>query len=200
MAKVTGPFGGFKARNQIGKTYVFFLWKGINCVRTWLIPNNPNSAAQQTQRGNFNDLVDFWHNASMIADDKTAWERAAGAVKYKPQSGFNRYIGVLRSIFAELGANEQVYGYANASTGHLIFQFDHTGAAPAGGDVYTCVYGTSPTSMPYSTTGAWFGGIWTVGPFNTGFAAGVKMYFQVQWRNVGGQLKGATGIYMETLT
>ena len=34
-------------------------WKGINYLRAFVIPANPNTAAQQTQRGKFSRCVDF---------------------------------------------------------------------------------------------------------------------------------------------
>lgn len=200
MAKVTGAFGGFGTRQQIGKAYVFFIWKGINAIRTWVIPNNPNTGQQQAQRNNFKALIARWHSANMNADDKTAWERAAGQVRFKPQSGFNRFLGVLRAIFFALGANEYVELYTLLADAHAAFSCQFTASAPVGGDTFNLNYGTSPSSMPYNTTGAYAFGVWTLGPFDTGFAAGVKLYFKVNWTEVGGVTKGATGIYTETLS
>jgi hypothetical protein len=46
MAKVTGPLYSMSASGKIGNAMVHFAWKGINVVREWLIPSNPQSAAQ----------------------------------------------------------------------------------------------------------------------------------------------------------
>jgi len=50
MAKVKGPLFSLDARGQIAKTLVYMGWKGIADVRKYVIPANPNTAAQQTQR------------------------------------------------------------------------------------------------------------------------------------------------------
>ena len=50
MAKVTGPLYSMSASGKIGDALVFFGWKGINVVRGFVIPSNPQSAAQGDQR------------------------------------------------------------------------------------------------------------------------------------------------------
>ncbi len=54
MAKVTGPLFSLSASGQIAKTLVFMKWKGIADVRKYVIPANPNTAAQQAQRATYN--------------------------------------------------------------------------------------------------------------------------------------------------
>lgn len=53
-------------------------------------PANPNTAAQQAQRGLLADTVQAWRLGSMASTLKTAWNLAAG-ISGKPQSGFNLY-------------------------------------------------------------------------------------------------------------
>lgn len=50
MAKVTGPLFSMSASGKIANAMVFFGWKGINVVRSWVIPANPQSANQGDQR------------------------------------------------------------------------------------------------------------------------------------------------------
>ena len=50
MAKVTGPLYSMGASGKIGNAMVFFGWKGVNCVRQWLIPANPKSEGQGDNR------------------------------------------------------------------------------------------------------------------------------------------------------
>lgn len=88
MAKVKGPLFSLDARGQIAKTLVFMGWKGIATVRKYVIPANPNTAAQQTQRGYFKDAVAEWHTDGFSAIDVTAWNLYALALKVA-QSGFN---------------------------------------------------------------------------------------------------------------
>jgi hypothetical protein len=46
MAKVTGPLMSLSASGKIGDAIVFFPWKGVNAVRQWLKPTQPNSTLQ----------------------------------------------------------------------------------------------------------------------------------------------------------
>jgi len=50
MAKVTMPLLSTEARGKIADAIVFFPWKGINVVRQWLKPANPQSAGQMQAR------------------------------------------------------------------------------------------------------------------------------------------------------
>jgi len=51
MAKVKAPLMSFDARGQIAKSLVYLGWKGLKTVRQYVIPANPKSSDQQTQRG-----------------------------------------------------------------------------------------------------------------------------------------------------
>jgi len=46
MAKVTGPLLSMSASGKIADAMVFFGWKGRACVRSFVIPANPQSADQ----------------------------------------------------------------------------------------------------------------------------------------------------------
>lgn len=50
MAKVTGPLMSMSASGQVGKAIVFAAWKGVNYVRQYVIPSNPESEDQGDQR------------------------------------------------------------------------------------------------------------------------------------------------------
>jgi len=50
MAKVSGPLYSMSASGKLGDAMVYFGWKGVNVVRQWLIPANPQSATQGNQR------------------------------------------------------------------------------------------------------------------------------------------------------
>lgn len=50
MAKVTAPLFSFTASGKIGDAMVFFGWKGLACVRQFIIPANPQTATQGNQR------------------------------------------------------------------------------------------------------------------------------------------------------
>ena len=91
MAKLHGPLFSLDARGQFGKTLVYSIWKGLNYARKYVIPSNPNTAAQQTIRGYFSAAV-----AAYKAEDqatKDAWDVANTAIG-KPMTGFNYYLGL----------------------------------------------------------------------------------------------------------
>jgi len=50
MAKATGPLYSLSASGKLANAMVYFTWKGINVVREWLKPANPQSASQGDQR------------------------------------------------------------------------------------------------------------------------------------------------------
>lgn len=50
MAKVTGPLFSLDARNAIGKAIVYSYWKGVNYVRSRVIPKNPKKDDQAEVR------------------------------------------------------------------------------------------------------------------------------------------------------
>jgi len=50
MAKVTGPLFSISASGKLGDAMVFFGWKGVNVVRGYVIPSNPQSTGQGDQR------------------------------------------------------------------------------------------------------------------------------------------------------
>lgn len=56
MAKVTGPLFSISASGSIAKSMVHFGWKGINVVRQWVIPSNPQSANQGDARVAFGGM------------------------------------------------------------------------------------------------------------------------------------------------
>ena len=100
MAKVTGPFMSVDASGTIYKTLTASIWKGRNYIRGYFRPTNPNTEAQQTQRGLMADAVAAWQALVAVTPDsgaegdemyKDKWNVAARDV-YPPISGFNYYV------------------------------------------------------------------------------------------------------------
>lgn len=91
MAKLTGPLFSLAASGKLAKSLVYMKWKGIDDVRKYVIPANPRSDDQMTQRGYFEDAVDEWHGAGYTAVDNTAWNLFATTMA-KVMSGFNSMI------------------------------------------------------------------------------------------------------------
>ncbi|GAI60181.1 unnamed protein product, partial [marine sediment metagenome] len=102
MAKVKGPLFSLGASGQLAKTLVYMNWKGIDDVRSYVIPANPKTADQQTQRGYFTNAVDQWHTDGFTLDDVKAWNLLALALK-EALSGFNVYVRLkVNALIAEL--------------------------------------------------------------------------------------------------
>ncbi len=66
---------------------VFYIRRGTQCVRTHVIPRNPNTEAQKAVRRNFADAVHSWQ--SLSSDEKSDFDRKA---RYMNMSGYNLYI------------------------------------------------------------------------------------------------------------
>lgn len=67
MARLTGPLFSLAASGTIAETLTFARWKGIQYVRTRVVPGNPNSAAQQEVRGVFSTLTEMYKRMPAIA-------------------------------------------------------------------------------------------------------------------------------------
>lgn len=93
MAKVLMPLLSDSARGAIAETLVYFPWKGLNAVRSYVVPANPNTAAQQVQRGYMIEAVLQWRTLGYTAVDKTGYN-AWALLDPKPMSGFNKYVSL----------------------------------------------------------------------------------------------------------
>jgi len=89
MALVKAPLFSLDARGKLADTLVYAIWKGLNYCREYVIPFNPNSAAQQTIRGYFTDAVAAYQ--AELPATKTAWDVAVKALGWA-MSGFNYYV------------------------------------------------------------------------------------------------------------
>jgi len=91
MAKVTGPLMSMDARGKIADSLVFIGWKGIQTVRQFIIPANPDTDKQKAVRAHMTLAVARWHDVNLTADDKEAWDAYASLMP-KPMSGFNTFV------------------------------------------------------------------------------------------------------------
>lgn len=67
MAKLKAPLLSLGASQQLGKTLVFFNWKGIDVVREYVIPAYSRTTLQATQRDYVKDGVAMVHTAQAVA-------------------------------------------------------------------------------------------------------------------------------------
>jgi hypothetical protein len=197
------PFMGIRASGQFGKSLVAFSWKGINAIRSYVIPTNPNTLSQQAVRGDFTAQIDAWHHADMLADDKDAWNLFASATK-RAASGFNEFVGYFRRWWTDTGVVSHIRSVVvTVNTGGTLTitaKTDNPGTNKA-----WLYYGPTKTYMPNSKEGsAWSSGN---GTFSlTGMVAGTKLYFCIIDETITEEgppvIKspyGRTGIYKVTI-
>lgn len=148
MAKVRTPLLSFGASGKIGNTVVFFPWKGIDVAREFVVPSNPNTADQQTQRTLFTDAVAAYRNYLTDSELRAAWNRSASVGK-KAQSGFNAAMSALTQITAgdaDASFNvTMVEGAANICT-FAMENMDDGAAGDEAGD-FEIWTGAAPNSL-----------------------------------------------------
>ena len=90
MTRVQGPLFSVTASGTIGDAIVYSNWKGLPYVRARVIPANPRTDSQQSQRTLLTSGVSTWQNSVTIATgSKLSWDYYASGLG---MSGFNRYI------------------------------------------------------------------------------------------------------------
>jgi len=97
VAKLKAPLLSLGAAGAIGKSLVFFGWKGIDAVREYVIPANPKTTAQTTQRDYLKVAVAAIHAAQIkpvlpfIESDKSAYA-LLGSLQPTPRTWFNTIV------------------------------------------------------------------------------------------------------------
>jgi hypothetical protein len=154
VAKLKAPLLSLGASGQLGKSLVYFPWKGLDLVREYVIPTNPNTSAQQTQRGYVDLAVTLIHEAMAAAThpldeaDKSAYSLLASTYN-KPMTWFNmatkQYLDVVLLakvpiIFRDFTISDTI---AN-SIDLIVYLSEETAAQLAAGKFY---FGTSKTAL-----------------------------------------------------
>ena len=85
----------FHATGKLANALVYFGWKGLDVVRSYVIPTNPKTTAQNTQRGYLTAAVAAIHAAEILAAhlltsvDKAAYALYASCAN-TPRTWFNQ--------------------------------------------------------------------------------------------------------------
>lgn len=204
MAKLKAPLLSLGATQQLGKTMVFFPWKGLNVVREYVIPSNPQSAGQTTQRGYVTAAVTMVHTAQalaanmLIAIDVMAYTMLAN-IQSTPRTWFNEFVKqfVNQRVGALKGAifrDAVVTPAAGQVTMDLSWTKEGANDITAG----NWYYGTSPTALIYTQAGTIAAG--RVTDAITPLTAGVKYYFQFRPSAHADFVGVRSGIYTGTPT
>ena len=69
MAKVTMPLLGISASGTIGDAVTFGRWRGVNYARQRVVPANPRTTAQQSQRMLVRFVVSAWQRLPVVSQD-----------------------------------------------------------------------------------------------------------------------------------
>jgi hypothetical protein len=190
VAKTTAPLFSLKASGQLGKSLVYMSWKGINDVRQYVIPANPKTAGQQTQRGFFTGAVNAWHTDGLTVLDVAAWNLFALASKVVA-SGFNMFT----KFYVDAKVMVHTWVPLSAVVASAITATGATVTAQIASDGTSVLYiGTSNTSMliPFVGTFAIDHVTFTV----TGLSATTKYFFYI--KNTAISENARTGIYTIT--
>ena len=196
MAKLKAPLLSLGASGQLGKALVFFGWKGLDVVREYVIPANPQTTAQTTQRGYLTDIVDKIHAAQgsathpLTALDVRAYALLASVVQ-AATTWFNQCVrdGVNQLI---AGLREAVYsgGVVTPSTDQLTIEVWNIGIAPTAGKFW---YGTSKTALLTGIDSTPVGG--SNAAIITGLTTGVKYFMQFRPTAPASLVGTRSGIY-----
>lgn len=201
MAKLKGPLFSLGASQQIGKALVYFPWKGLNVVREYVTPSNPQTAPQTTQRGYLTNAVSRVHWAqaraanAMTATDTAAYALWASTVK-QAMTWFNQC--VKHMVDQQVDGNSYPIFYdgsvtpgANQLTVEVYAHVD----SPDDGKFF---YGTSKTALIQSEVAVIAGA--HIDAVIAGLTSGVKYYVQFR-TDAGDAAEGSrSGIYYGTPT
>jgi len=199
MAKLKGPLFSLGASQQLGKTLVFFGWKGLNVVREYVVPSNPRTTGQVTQRGYLTTAVAYIHTAQGHAANPTDAEdiQAYALLASVTQTATTWFNQLVRQIIDQLVASKlyQVMrnGHLTPGVDKLTFQIvtmDHSGAGVTAGEIK---YGTSKTAL--INTLACTAAELQAGKDITGLTTGVKYYAKWQATVPAGYIGCWSGIY-----
>lgn len=205
MAKLKAPLLSLGASGAISKTLVFFGWKGLNVVREYVVPSNPQTSLQTVQRGYVTDAVAEIHATQaqaanpLTSEDQVAYSTLASTLG-KVMTWFN--MAVKLWIDVKVAAKVPVvysWGYVTDTDLTAIDMSmvinEETGSTLAAGKFYI---GTSKTNLIRSVTATVNAGS-DVNIINEDLSAwmvaGIKYYWQFRPDSGDGCEGANSGIY-----
>ena len=145
MAKVTGPLMSLDASGTVANTTTFSKWKGRNYVRLRVIPQNPQSVAQQAVRSALGTFAKAARAVLTIFDDAAV--PAVGSPFYTAAVGVapsnQSWVSYMQKLlYADFGAIVTEWGTVSAPNK----AFYETEAGVQGLAAYTDMSGTAHTA------------------------------------------------------
>jgi hypothetical protein len=205
MAKLKGPLFSLSASGAIAQTIVYFAWKGLKVARQYVIPANPKTTAQTTQRGYLTEAVAKIHAVEVLAahpldeDDQVAYARL-GSTFPTPRTWFNQvckiWMNVRKAVKIPIIYSDGTISDPTPNTVDLIFYLNEkTGSTLAAGKFY---FGDTPSSLINAKTATVSAGV-SVALANTDCSAflttGVRAYVQFRPDTGDGCQGAVSGIY-----
>jgi len=201
MAKLKGPLFSLGASQQLGKALVFFPWKGLNVVREYVVPSNPQTAAQTTQRSYLTQIVGLIHDMQAYAahplgeTDSIAYA-LWGSTYPTARTWFNQ---VVKNYIDQkvAGLTGRVFGGGSVTPGAntLTIQMWEINAFITAGTFY---YGTSKTALIHTSAAVVAANKHSKAI--AGLTTGVKYYIQYRPTAPAGAVGIRSGIYYGTPT
>jgi len=201
MAKLNAPLFSFAASGKIANALVYFGWKGLNVVRQYVVPANPKTAGQVTQRGYLAQAVESIHGAQAWAahlfDETDAMAYALLGSTYKtPRTWFNQAV---KMIVDQLVASKHPLLYSDGGTtpgaDQLAVTVTQVSAYATAANFH---YGTSKTALINSIAATLAAQTWS--KTITGLTTGQKYYWQLRPTVPAASIGGNSGIYYGTPT
>lgn len=205
MAKLRGPLFSLQASGAIAKTLVYFGWKGLKVARQYVVPSNPQTSAQTTQRGYLTEAVAKVHTVEALAanmldeDDQVAYARW-GSLFATPRTWFNQLVKnwIECRVAAKIPviySNGTISDPTPVSLDLIMYLNEKTGSTLAAGKFY---FGDTPSSLIHSKAATVVAGTSAAlanSDCSAFLTAGTRYY--VQFRpDVGDGCEGAySGIY-----
>lgn len=148
----------FNASGKLANSLVYFGWKGLDCVRSYVIPANPKTAAQVIQRGYLTEAVAKIHAVLALAThpldaaDKAAYANLA-STRATPRTWFNEIARLwikcrVAVKIPVIYSDATISATAHAAFSCIMYLNEKTASQLAAGKFY---FGTSKTALIYST-------------------------------------------------
>ncbi len=205
MAKLKGPLFSLQAAGQIAKTLVYFPWKGLNVAREYVVPANPKTALQTTQRGYLTDAVALVHTAMADATnplasiDQVAYSTLASA-KGRIITWFNQavklFLDVIRAANVPCVYSDMTFTTKTAGAIDLILYLNEgTPSSLVAGKFY---FGSTKTNLINAKAATVVAGVsvaLVAEDCSAFLTAGVKAYVQFKPDAADGCEGADSGIY-----
>ena len=204
MAKLKGPLFSLGATAQIGKTLVYFPWKGLNVVREYVVPSYRRTTPQAIQRDYFKAAVTDIHEAMGLAayplneTDTTAYALWASVVQ-AATTWFNQAVrnfvdcNVLENDGTVFRSGQAVE--ADTTLSVTVFSDEIDGTKITAGKFF---WGTTKTALIHSGAGGIDAEAHSANLLIEGLTNGVKYFWQFRV-STGEDCEGArSGIYHNT--